>query len=36
VRREPFRVGTLSTFGVDTAGELYLGNGGGDISKLAG
>jgi len=36
VRREPFRVGTLSTFGVDAAGELYLGNGGGDIFKLAG
>jgi len=36
VRREPFRVGTLSTFGVDTAGELYLGNGDGDIFKLAG
>jgi glucose/arabinose dehydrogenase len=36
VRREPFRVGTLSTFGVDSAGELYLGNGGGDIFKLAG
>jgi glucose/arabinose dehydrogenase len=36
VRREPFRVGELSTFGVDSAGELYLGNGGGDIFKLAG
>ena len=35
VRQEPFHVGSLTTFGVDTAGELYLGTGGGRIYKLA-
>jgi len=33
-RREPFRVDELTTFGVDAAGELYLGTGGGRIYKL--
>jgi glucose/arabinose dehydrogenase len=36
VRQEPFHAGSLTTFGEDTAGELYLGTGGGDIFKLAG
>jgi glucose/arabinose dehydrogenase len=36
VRKEPFHAGTLTTFGEDAAGELYLGNGGGEIFKLAG
>jgi glucose/arabinose dehydrogenase len=36
VRQEPFRVGSLTTFGVDAAGELYLGTGAGRIYKLAG
>ena len=36
VRQEPFRVGSLTTFGVDVAGELYLGTGAGRIYKLAG
>jgi glucose/arabinose dehydrogenase len=36
VRKEPFRAGSLTTFGVDAAGELYLGNSGGEIFKLAG
>jgi hypothetical protein len=35
VRREPFRVPSLTTFGVDAAGELYLGTGAGKIFKLA-
>jgi glucose/arabinose dehydrogenase len=36
VREEPFRVPLLTTFGVDTAGELYLATGNGRIYKLAG
>jgi glucose/arabinose dehydrogenase len=36
VRREPFRVGSLTSFGEDTAGELYLATGTGRIYKLAG
>ncbi len=36
VRREPFRVGSLTTFGEDTAGELYFGTGSGRIFRLAG
>jgi glucose/arabinose dehydrogenase len=36
VRQEPFHVGSLTTFGVDVAGELYLGSGTGRIYKLAG
>jgi hypothetical protein len=36
VRREPFRVSSLTTFGEDTAGELYLGTGNGRIFRLAG
>jgi glucose/arabinose dehydrogenase len=36
VRTEPFRVSLLTTFGVDTSGELYLGTGNGRIYKLAG
>jgi glucose/arabinose dehydrogenase len=35
-RREPFRVGELTSFGEDAAGELYLATGGGRIYKLAG
>jgi glucose/arabinose dehydrogenase len=35
VRTEPFRVSLLTTFGVDAAGELYLGTGNGRIYKLA-
>jgi glucose/arabinose dehydrogenase len=35
VRREPFDVALLTTFGVDAAGELYLGTGNGRIYKLA-
>jgi glucose/arabinose dehydrogenase len=35
VRREPFRVNQLTSFGVDTAGELYLATGDGRIFKLA-
>jgi hypothetical protein len=35
VRKEPFRVGSITTFGQDNAGELYLGTGGGEIFKLA-
>lgn len=35
VRQEPFHVGTLTTFGVDTSNELYLATGGGRIYKLA-
>jgi glucose/arabinose dehydrogenase len=34
VRREPFRVRDLTTFGEDVAGELYLGTAGGRILKL--
>jgi glucose/arabinose dehydrogenase len=34
-RQEPFHVGSLTTFGVDTAGELYLGTDSGRIFKLA-
>ena len=34
VRREPFRVASLTTFGVDVAGELYFGTGNGRIFKL--
>jgi glucose/arabinose dehydrogenase len=36
VRREPFRVASLSSFGEDTAGELYLVSLGGTIYRLAG
>jgi glucose/arabinose dehydrogenase len=36
VQREPFRVGELTTFGVDAAGELYFGTGGGRIYRLGG
>ena len=36
VRQEPFHVGSLTTFGEDAAGELYLGTGSGRIYKLAG
>jgi glucose/arabinose dehydrogenase len=36
VRREPFRVNQLTSFGVDTAGELYAATGDGRIFKLAG
>ena len=36
VRREPFRVSLLTTFGQDGAGELYLGTGNGEIFRLAG
>src|SRR5919198_1034083 len=35
VRREPFRVSSLTTFGEDVRGELYLGTGNGRIYKLA-
>jgi glucose/arabinose dehydrogenase len=35
VRREPFHVSTLTTFGEDAAGELYLGTGSGRIFRLA-
>ena len=34
VRREPFSVGSLTSFGVDTAGELYMATGTGRIYKL--
>jgi glucose/arabinose dehydrogenase len=34
VRREPFRVGSLTSFGEDTAGELYMATGTGRIYKL--
>jgi glucose/arabinose dehydrogenase len=34
VRREPFRVGSLTSFGVDVAGELYMATGTGRIYKL--
>jgi glucose/arabinose dehydrogenase len=36
VRLEPFRVGSLTSFGVDAAGELYLATGAGRIYKLVG
>jgi glucose/arabinose dehydrogenase len=36
VRREPGRIGSLTTFGTDAAGELYAGTGNGRIYKLAG
>ena len=35
VRREPFHVSSLTTFGEDVAGELYFGTGNGQIFKLA-
>jgi glucose/arabinose dehydrogenase len=35
VRREPFRVGSLTSFGEDTAGEVYLATGTGRIYRLA-
>jgi glucose/arabinose dehydrogenase len=34
VRREPFRVDSLTSFGEDAAGELYLATGNGRILKL--
>jgi hypothetical protein len=34
VRREPFRVSSLTSFGEDAAGELYLATGNGQIFKL--
>jgi glucose/arabinose dehydrogenase len=36
VRREPFRVGSLTSFGEDVAGELYFATGTGRIYKLGG
>jgi glucose/arabinose dehydrogenase len=36
VRREPFRVEQLTSFGEDVPGELYLATGGGRIYKLGG
>ncbi|HWJ44947.1 MAG TPA: PQQ-dependent sugar dehydrogenase [Gaiellaceae bacterium] len=36
VRREPFRVDSLTSFGEDTTGELYMATGEGRIYKLAG
>jgi glucose/arabinose dehydrogenase len=36
VRREPFRVDSLTSFGVDTSSELYFATGTGRIYKLAG
>jgi len=36
VRREPFRVRLLTSFGQDAAGELYLATGSGQIYKLGG
>jgi hypothetical protein len=35
VRREPFQVQSLTSFGVDAAGELYFATGNGRIYKLA-
>jgi glucose/arabinose dehydrogenase len=35
VRREPGRIGSLTTFGKDAAGELYAGTGNGRIYKLS-
>jgi len=34
VRREPFRIGSLSSFGEDASGELYAATGNGRIYKL--
>jgi glucose/arabinose dehydrogenase len=36
VRREPFRVDSLTSFGEDAAGELYMATGTGRIYKLGG
>jgi glucose/arabinose dehydrogenase len=36
VRREPFNVSQLTSFGEDAAGELYMGTGTGRIYKLGG
>ena len=36
VHREPFRVESLTSFGEDTSGELYMATGEGRIYKLAG
>jgi hypothetical protein len=36
VRREPFRVNGLASFGEDTAGELYFATSEGRILRLAG
>jgi glucose/arabinose dehydrogenase len=36
VRREPFRVASLTSFGEDAAGELYMATGDGRIYKLGG
>jgi glucose/arabinose dehydrogenase len=36
VRREPFRVASLTSFGEDVSGETYLATGTGKIYKLAG
>jgi hypothetical protein len=35
VRREPFEVQSLTSFGLDAAGELYFATGNGRIYKLA-
>jgi hypothetical protein len=35
VRREPFRVMSLTSFGEDAAGELYFATGNGRILKLS-
>jgi hypothetical protein len=35
VRREPFSVSTVTTFGQDVSGELYFGTGNGDVFMLA-
>ena len=36
VRREPFRIDSLTSFGVNVSGELYMATGEGRIYKLAG
>ena len=36
VRREPFSVSSVTTFGEDAAGELYFGTGNGTVFTLAG
>ena len=36
VRREPFRLQSLTSFGEDVAGELFLATGTGKIYKLSG
>ena len=36
VRREPFRVASLSSFGVDARGELYLVSLDGPVYRLGG